>query len=360
MWVLCISHIHKFNLWGVAKVLKHYASLTLLKYVIIKLVIINYDLIIRVLLVKSKFMRKTIIFVAILGIALVGFGQAQATTTATTTISSLLEQLSALQTQLQELRSQQQTIIADLTRNLSLGASGDDVKALQEFLASQPGVYPEKLATGYFGPLTLNAVKKFQKINGLEAVGNVGPLTRNLIKNFKSKKGVSILENSPTTPIGTTTPISLGSTITICHYPAGNPANKQTITIGAAAWKAHQKHGDTMGPCDGTSSNDDEDDNDDDLKDVTAPVISDIEKEIASTTASISWKTNEAATGKFYYGTTDPLALASSTLINLASNTSHDVNLSDLATSTTYNFLIEATDAAGNKASISQSFNTTE
>ena len=59
-----------------------------------------------------------------------------------------------------------------------------------------------------------------------------------------------------------------------------------------------------MGPCDGTSSNDDEDDNDDDLKDVTAPVISDIEKEIASTTASISWKTNEAATVKFYYGTT--------------------------------------------------------
>jgi hypothetical protein len=38
--------------------------------------------------------------------------------------------------------------------------------------------------------------------------------------------------------------------VTICHYPSGNRANHQTITVGTPAVKAHFKHGDTMGACD--------------------------------------------------------------------------------------------------------------
>ncbi len=39
--------------------------------------------------------------------------------------------------------------------------------------------------------------------------------------------------------------------ITICHYPPGNPANVQTITISENAWPfPHQVlHNDTLGPC---------------------------------------------------------------------------------------------------------------
>ncbi len=37
--------------------------------------------------------------------------------------------------------------------------------------------------------------------------------------------------------------------ITICHKPKG--ARPVTITISKSAWKAHQKHGDTEGPCSG-------------------------------------------------------------------------------------------------------------
>jgi large repetitive protein len=37
--------------------------------------------------------------------------------------------------------------------------------------------------------------------------------------------------------------------ITICHYPPGNTANPQTIEIPESAWKAHEAHGDVMGPC---------------------------------------------------------------------------------------------------------------
>jgi hypothetical protein len=37
--------------------------------------------------------------------------------------------------------------------------------------------------------------------------------------------------------------------VTICHFPPGNPANYQTITISAAALQAHLAHGDFPGPC---------------------------------------------------------------------------------------------------------------
>ncbi len=37
--------------------------------------------------------------------------------------------------------------------------------------------------------------------------------------------------------------------ITICHHPPGNRGNFQTLTIPASAWPAHEKHGDTKGPC---------------------------------------------------------------------------------------------------------------
>jgi len=37
--------------------------------------------------------------------------------------------------------------------------------------------------------------------------------------------------------------------VAICHYPPGNPGNRHTIVIDAAALPAHQGHGDTVGPC---------------------------------------------------------------------------------------------------------------
>jgi hypothetical protein len=48
--------------------------------------------------------------------------------------------------------------------------------------------------------------------------------------------------------------------VAICHYPPGNPGNRHTIVIDAAALPAHQAHGDTVGPCRG--GDDDEFDDD--------------------------------------------------------------------------------------------------
>ncbi|MBI2639430.1 MAG: peptidoglycan-binding protein [Candidatus Sungbacteria bacterium] len=72
---------------------------------------------------------------------------------------------------------------APFTKTLRRGSTGDDVRRLQEVLNSR-GVYPEGLATGFFGPATERAVKRFQERNGLESVGIVGPKTREKLNEF--------------------------------------------------------------------------------------------------------------------------------------------------------------------------------
>ncbi len=99
--------------------------------------------------------------------------------------------------------------VPEFTRPLSLGMRGNDVRSLQEFLAKDPGVYPEGLATGFFGPQTREAVKKWQQKNGLQAVGIVGPKTIAKIKEL----GLSATRG-PVQPI-ITTPETATSTPTI-------------------------------------------------------------------------------------------------------------------------------------------------
>ncbi len=66
---------------------------------------------------------------------------------------------------------------ATLNNQMAVGSSNADVTSLQTFLATNPLVYPAGLVTGFYGPLTRNAVAQFQIAYGLPPVGNVGPLT---------------------------------------------------------------------------------------------------------------------------------------------------------------------------------------
>ena len=102
-------------------------------------------------------------------------------------VLKLQDQIKALQTQIVELntkvQSQGQELVAvklelQFTKTIGRGASGEDVKKLQEFLRSFSDVYPEGVVSGYFGSRTEAAVRKFQEKNGLEPVGVVGPKTR--------------------------------------------------------------------------------------------------------------------------------------------------------------------------------------
>ena len=68
---------------------------------------------------------------------------------------------------------------------LNKGSSGDAVTRLQRFLAGDPGVYPEAVVSGTYGPLTEVAVKRWQVKFNVVTSGNpdttgygaVGPRT---------------------------------------------------------------------------------------------------------------------------------------------------------------------------------------
>lgn len=79
-----------------------------------------------------------------------------------------------------------------LTKYLSRGASGAEIRALQEYLAKDASIYPEKSVSGYFGPATERAVKKFQATNKIATAGSagygaVGPKTRALLNTLMNQ-----------------------------------------------------------------------------------------------------------------------------------------------------------------------------
>ena len=63
-------------------------------------------------------------------------------------------------------------------QNLYFSLRSPQVSQLQQDLSQDPTIYPEQFVTGYFGPLTLKAVKRFQAKYGIIQTGYVGPLTR--------------------------------------------------------------------------------------------------------------------------------------------------------------------------------------
>jgi len=124
-----------------------------------------------------------------------------------TAIQLLLQRIQALQNQINSLKSQvgntpppstsgnQPTngnegvpvsSCLDISNNLTYRSrdvsTGGDVSALQDFLQAKG--YLNSEPTGFFGVLTLQAVKSFQQANGISPTGFVGPITRAKIKSL--------------------------------------------------------------------------------------------------------------------------------------------------------------------------------
>ncbi len=126
----------------------------------------------------------------------------------TNDIQSLLQQIQTLQNQVNSLKSQTGNTATpsgnqpatgsedvpvnaclDLSNSLTYRSrdvsTGGDVSALQDFLQAKG--YLNSEPTGFFGAMTLQAVKKFQQANSINPTGFVGSLTRAKIKELSCK-----------------------------------------------------------------------------------------------------------------------------------------------------------------------------
>ena len=65
---------------------------------------------------------------------------------------------------------------------LKLGSSGEMVKDLQKRL-KEIGLYTHTKITGFFGPKTELAVRRYQKQRGIKIDGIYGPRTRHMLEN---------------------------------------------------------------------------------------------------------------------------------------------------------------------------------
>ena len=109
-------------------------------------------------------------------------------TTHAATVEEMLVQMQALMAQVQELQKQLTTMRGEvqmlLKTDLKDGATDSDVAKIQEILATDPTIYPEGKKTGYFGPLTKEAVKRFQMRHELEITGMIDADTRALLEEY--------------------------------------------------------------------------------------------------------------------------------------------------------------------------------
>ncbi|MGW8256460.1 MAG: peptidoglycan-binding domain-containing protein [Thermoguttaceae bacterium] len=80
---------------------------------------------------------------------------------------------------------QDQTVKPGILPELSAGASGNDVKLLQNVLNSKLKPHPHLTVDGVFGPATTKAVKAFQRSNALAVDGIVGTKTWEALFDIK-------------------------------------------------------------------------------------------------------------------------------------------------------------------------------
>lgn len=228
-----------------------------------------------------------------------------------------------------------------ILRSLSQGMSGDDVKLLQAALAADPDIYPEGLVTGYFGALTSKAVRKYQQKNGISAIGVVGPMTRaHLLKKIKDSIDddviANVVDNCAKVPPG--------------HFIAPGQLKKRGAPTVLPCRVLPPGILKKLGTTTATTTKPQ-------TADTTAPVISSVDgDETGSTTASVTWRTNESASRKVTYGTSSPVLPSSNAIVIAGSGMgkNHTILLSNLIPDTTYYFIVTSADAAGNVATSSQ------
>lgn len=151
------------------------------------------------------------------------------------TIEELQAQIQQLQLLLAKLQGQQTTGMYCFNTDLKYGMTSNDVKNLQIVL----GVTPQ---SGYFGPLTLAAVKNYQASKGIITTGYVGPLTRQAL-NAQYCVPPAPTTTTTVAPETTTTTVAPSyGTLSMTSYPVSNPVTtfygNGTYEVVAGQFKA--------------------------------------------------------------------------------------------------------------------------
>lgn len=136
-------------------------------------------------------MKKVIASGALCALMVLGgvqYASAETTTPKTqaemlTQIQELMKLIASLQEQIRGAKAE----IQELAMDLDLGAENEDVRKAQEILATDSSIFGAK-PTGYFGPLTKEALKKFQERYGLEVTGKLDEATREVMKELRKEK----------------------------------------------------------------------------------------------------------------------------------------------------------------------------
>lgn len=267
-------------------------------------------------------------------------------------IAELLRQIADLQAKMAELRKSESEVVSALLDTLGPGSRGDKVKTLQALLASDPDLYPEAFITGYYGPLTTKAVRRFQKHNDIEQVGVVGPKTLKKLNKLFEKYPLAF-EDGDEDGDNEHEDEHRGRICAIVapgHLIAPGWLRKHggQVLIVPLCQKLPHGIAKKLGQSTSTPPTN---------PDSTAPVLSAIGVSASSSSATIVWTTNELADSQVRFGTSTAYGLQSALQTSL--QTHHTVTIGNLATSTIYHFQIRSRDFYGNLATSTDSVFTT-
>ncbi len=280
-------------------------------------------------------------------------------------IKSLNEQILNLQQQQTQLQQQKQDTVASILTTLREGDEGEKVRILQTLLASDASIYPEGMITGFYGRLTSAAVRRFQKLHGLEQVGFVGPRTLTKLQELSNKLQLAFASGDADAIEDAAEDLEDGLKDAKKENNKFAKAVKKVMKLCtriapghliAPGWLA-KNDAPTVPFCESlpfgifkkfpyasstpTSTPPG--------TDTTPPVITNITSIPSMNSAIVYWTTNEPADSQVNYGTTS--SYGSSTSVNAAKVIYHSQTLTGLQAATVYHFQVISRDAKGNGAS---------